>query len=111
MSEPNLTFFILQKVAERSVQHSWSSSAEPSRMVSQPVAATARFHAHQSNRRLAYKWIENPDRITSTSHACNDRIRKPSNLFQRLRSRFLTNHLVKIAHHHRVRMRAQCRAE
>ena len=60
---------------------------------------------------IVQKRVEQSDRIRAAAYACDQQIGQPLFRFQNLRARFDADHAMKIAHHHRIRMRAQHRAK
>ena len=69
------------------------------------------FHADQAH---TVEWnviVENAHRIGAATDACEHRIRLTANHFRHLREAFLADDRIKIAHHHRVRMRSRHRTD
>jgi len=89
--------------------------ARPSIRPPQPCARRVRrascrvpcFDSQQFHVRIVQKCVEQTNRVGSASDACDEQVRQAFFGFQNLRARFDADHAVKIAHHHRVRMRSQ----
>ncbi len=73
-------------------------------MVAEILAAAAGFYADQLHFLVSDKIVENPNCVRASAHARNDRGRQFALDLQYLRSRFMTDHFMEIAHHRRIRM-------
>ena len=80
-------------------------------MFAERVAAPAGFHADQFHRGIRNEGVEEADGIAAAADAGDQRIGQAAFGFENLPARFLADHLVKIAHHHGVRVRAERAAQ
>ena len=55
--------------------------------------------------------VEDAHRVAAAADAGDDRVRQPAELLEALRPRFAADHRLELAHHQRIRMRAEHRAE
>ncbi len=111
MRQRDLAVRILQHVAVGALQHAGSAPAETRGMLAGSVTAAAGFDPYQLHVVIRHERVENSDGVAASAHAGKDRIGQPALRFQNLAARLLADHLLEIAHHHRVRMRAQRRAQ
>src|SRR5207248_8138774 len=84
---------------------------EPSRVLADFVAATARFHAEHFHARILEKCVKKPDRIGTAADARNEQIGEPALGFKNLAARLFANDFMEIAHHLRIGMSAENRSE
>ena len=80
-------------------------------MVALTQAPASSLNAHHLHLGVRDEIIEQPDRVASAAHAGEKVIRQASGGFQNLPARFLADHAMEFAHHHRIRMRPQHGAE
>ena len=66
--------------------------------------AAAGFDSDQAHRFLLEKIKEETDRIRTAAHTRNHLVGQPALAGEELGLRFLADHAVKIAHHHRIRV-------
>ena len=69
-------------------------------------AQTPRLDADHTNRCVVDEWMEQSDGIRPAADAGDERIRQTPGLLQTLRTGFVADDRLKVAHHHRIRMRA-----
>ncbi len=74
-------------------------------------AAASGFHAQHFHVRVIQKRVKQSNRIRAAADAGHQQIRQTLFRFQNLRARFVADHAMKIAHHHRIGMRSQHRAQ
>src|SRR5262249_20755832 len=84
---------------------------ESSRVVTALDAVAAGLDADQTHLRLLEKIEEEPDGVRATADTRDHLVRQPALGREDLLARLLADHAVKIAHHHRIRVRAERRAE
>src|SRR5207244_9477972 len=65
-------------------------------------------HPHMS---ILQEGMQQTDGVAAAADACDEQIRQARFAFENLASRFNPDDALKIAHHHRVRMRAEHRAQ
>src|SRR5689334_11337342 len=114
MSRSYLAVVVLQDVAHRSLQHSGAPAAarvEARRVLAQLVSRAAGFDADHLDGSVAEKWMKQTNRVGAAADTRDQRIRQTTFAFQNLRTRFTSDHTVKIAHHERVRMWTKRAAE
>ena len=80
-------------------------------MFAQLLAAAAGFHADQLHFLVSDELVKDANGIRSAADAGDDRCRQLAFGLENLRSRFAPDHFVKVAHHGRIRMRAQHAAQ
>src|ERR1043165_3010851 len=107
MSRSYLAVVILQNVAHRSLQDSRTSAAarvEARRVLAQLISRAAGFDADHFDCSVSKEWLKHPHRARPTTDTRNQRIRQTTFAFQNLRARFPSDHALKVARHHRIRM-------
>ena len=102
----DLPVIVLQQIGPVAVQHAGSSAGQAGGMLTGLDAVPAGLHADQPHRRIVQERMEQAHRIRSTADARHRGIRQPALGFAQLRLRFLADHRLEVAHHHRIRMRA-----
>ena len=107
MCERDLPVFVLQHEAVGALQHAGGAAAIARGMFADGVAASAGFHAHQRDGAIGQERVEDPDGVGAAAHAGEDGVRQAAFGFQDLAARLFADDFVKIAHHHRIRVRAQ----
>src|SRR5580704_7103783 len=101
MRESNLPIAVLQHVTIRAMQHAWASTRKSRGVFSKLTATPSGFHADQPDRRVGDEVVKDPDGVAASAHACQDAIRQTALGLLYLTLGFLTDDLVKIAHHER----------
>src|SRR5439155_385543 len=91
--------------------HDDHAVAEPRRMLAEIGAAAAGLYADQADRLVLQHLVEESDRIRSAADAGHSDIGQPSRALTELSERLAPDDRLKVAHHHRIRMRAQDGAE
>src|SRR5438046_94393 len=107
MRQSHLSVRVLQKIAEGSLKYTRRAPRESSRVLSQRVAAPTGLHADQSYFLVLQERMKNTNRVAPPADTRKNTIRKPPFLFQNLPPRLNPDHTMKIAHHHRIRVRSQ----
>src|SRR5438093_621965 len=107
----DLAELVLQHNRSRAVQDADRAAAEPRRMLPEIGAAPAGLYADQADRLVLQHLVEESDRIRSAADAGHGGIRQPSSALAELSERLAPDDRLKVAHHHRIRMRAQDGAE
>src|SRR4051794_27160037 len=107
MRQLNLTVFVRQDESLRALENAEPSALKTRCMFSGEDSFAARFDSDHTNGFVVEKWMEKSDRVTPASDAGNEDIRQSSLAFQDLAARFVSDYALKIANHHRIRMRAQ----
>src|SRR5208283_2609201 len=102
--QSNLSFLILQQIAEGAMQYTRSAAAEARRMLPESPAAASGLHANHPHVRFLEERVEQPNRVAAAAHARDQGVGKAPNLSDGLPSHLFADHLMEIAHHHRVRM-------
>src|ERR1051325_9799485 len=101
MCRRHLTVRVLQHIAHRSLQHSRTPAAariKARRVLAQLVSRAAGFDADHLHRRIAEKWMKQPDRVRAAADTRNQSIRKTAFAFENLRTRLASDHALKVAH-------------
>ncbi len=80
-------------------------------MVAQFRASPSSFHAHHLDFPVRDEIIKKADGVAAAAHAGEKRVRQPSNFRPHLAASFLPDYPLKLAHHERIRMRPQHRAQ
>src|ERR1051326_5616959 len=80
-------------------------------MLSKLTAKSARFNTDHAHGSVLKRRVKHADRIRTAAHTGDQTVRQAAFLFQNLRARLASNHTLKVAHHHRIRMRAERAAE
>ena len=75
------------------------------------MPASAAFDADHPHILVVQECVKQSDRIAPAADAGDQRVRQPFLLLQNLPPRLASDHALKIAHHHRIRMRAEHAAE
>src|SRR5262249_10254559 len=101
----SLPVLILQYVAQRAVQDAGLALAQGGGVFAYFGAAAAGFDADQLDVRLADEGIEHASRVAAAADAGDDDVGQPADLLAALLFRFLADDRLKIAYHHRTRVR------
>ena len=80
-------------------------------MLAQLQAAAAGFDADQLDVLVADEGVEHADGVRAPADAGENRIRQAAFALENFGASFVPDHAVKIAHHERIRMRAERRAQ
>src|SRR5579871_837652 len=102
MRQRDLTFGILQKIASRAVQHAGRSAGKSRGMLTKTRAVAAGFHSDEPYGLVANKGVEHADGVAATAHAGKKRIRQATFTLHDFGARFLADHTMKVANHHRI---------
>ena len=73
--------------------------------------ASTRFHPYQAHVRIVHERREDPDRIAAAAHAGYDVVRQAPHPVEKLLAGLATDDGLEVAHHRRVGMRSDDRAE
>ena len=111
MRNRDLSGGILQHVGIGSLQHARRAAAKTRRMFAQLVAAPSGFDADELHFFVLDEVIENADGIRSAADAGDDGSGQFAFGFENLRAGFASDDFVEVAHHGRIRMRAQHAAQ
>src|SRR3989441_13002328 len=87
------------------------SRSKPRRVLAKLRAAPAGFDPNHLHGAVAEKFVEQPDRVRAAAHAGVEMRRQTLLRGENLLARLAPNHALKIAHHRRIGMRAEHRAE
>mmetsp|Transcript_4117 Transcript_4117/g.15030 ORF Transcript_4117/g.15030 Transcript_4117/m.15030 type:complete len:361 (+) Transcript_4117:43-1125(+) len=108
----DLTFVVLNEVGERPVQHTRRTEGQRRRvLLARADAFASRFDANNADGFFVNKVVEQTHGVGTATDARDKDVRQAAPLFHSLRSSFLTNDGVEVAHHHRVRVRTRDRAQ
>src|SRR5215469_16856466 len=107
MRSRDLTVAVLQDIRICALQHSWQAATEARCMLSKFVSASSCLYTDELYFLIANKLVEHSNRIRSPAHTRNQRCRQFAFGFQDLLPRFASDHGMEVAHHSRIRMRAQ----
>src|SRR6266705_6952602 len=111
MGQFDLPFFVGEQKSFRSLQDAEASALKTGRMFTAANAFASGFDANHPNMSILQKGMEQPDGVAPATNACDQQIRKALFALENLPTRFDADDALKIAHHHRVRMRAEHRAQ
>src|SRR6201989_3470891 len=111
MSGRNLPGGILQHIRISSLQNSRRTSAEARGMFTQMRAAPARLHTDELYLLVFYELVKDADGVRSPANTGDDCLRKFAFGLKNLHPGLASSNFVKIAHHGRIRMRAQHTAQ
>src|SRR5438477_4952804 len=111
MGEFDLAFFVGQQKSFRSLEHTKPSALKPRGVFATSNAFATRLDADHPYLSIFEEWMKQTDGIAAAADARHQQIRLPSLAFEDLAARFNTDDALKIAHHHRVRVRAEDRAQ
>src|SRR5207245_6263906 len=81
------------------------AAQDGSRMLAGPKSAHGCLNAEHSYFRISNEGIKQPHRVASAADASDEIIRQPPLLLENLQTRFLSDHRLKVTHHHRIGMR------
>src|ERR1700738_1243784 len=110
MAFDGLPVLTLQQVGERSLEGAGRATCERRGVPAGFDTITRRLETHQANARIIDESVEDPDRICPSAHAGSHGVRQSTCLRHDLRARLQTDHALKVADHHRERMRTRRRA-
>src|SRR5262245_2130217 len=102
----DLPIFIGEQPSLGALQHAEFSALETGCVTSWDNSFATGLHADHAHTLVGEKRIEKPDRITSTAYAGDEKIGQPFLALEHLPTRLVADDAVKIADHHRVRVRA-----
>ena len=111
MRQLDLPVFVREQESLRALQHAEPAALKTRRVSAAANSFAARFHADHAHRRVVEKRMKKTDRVAPAADAGDEHIRQTLFAFQNLPARFDPDHAMKIAHHHRIRMRAERGAE
>ena len=111
MRRQNVAGLVLQHQAARAVQHAGRAAGESRGVIAGRDAAAAGLDADQSHALVVDERVEDAHRIAAAADAGDDEIGQAAGRVQNLRARLLADHRLELAHHQRIRMRAEHRAE
>ena len=97
----------MQDIRLTALQHTQFTPFKPSSVISSRDASTTGFDADHAHRFVFQKIEAEPDRVGAAAHTGDHLVRQTAFAFEQLFLRLLPNHAVEIAHHHRIRVRAQ----
>lgn len=98
---------VLQEVAPRALQDTWTSTREPRRVTPRHDAVAARFNADQPHLGVVDERIEHADRVAAAPDAGHDGRRQTAWVRTELLPGLGPDHRLELANHQRVWMRAQ----
>src|SRR5450631_300089 len=107
----DLTRSVLQDVRISSLQNARRTAAETSRVLAQSFAESAGFHSDEFDFFVFEEVVENADGIRSSADAGDDGVGKFAFGFADLDACFASDDAMEVAHHGRIRMRAEHAAE
>ena len=112
MRELNLPVLVGEQERLRALEHAEPSAEEPRRVfLARPDALAARLDADHPHVLVLEERMEQPDGVAAAADARDEQIRQTAFAFEHLAAGLVADDAVKIAHHHRVRMRAERAAE
>ena len=93
------------------MQHARPPACKARRVLAEVRAAPAGLDAEHLHAGVGEKVVEQPDGVAAAAHAGHQIIGQPPRLRQNLGTRLAADHAMELAHHHRVGMRAEHRAQ
>src|SRR5438552_3118689 len=111
MGQFDLAFFVGQQKSFGALENAKSPTLKSSSMFSAPNSLAAGFDADHAYISILQKRVEQSDRVAAAANAGDKQIGQLLRAFEDLTARFNTDNALKIAHHHRVGMRAKDRSQ
>src|SRR5947199_368028 len=106
MGFPDLPSVVLKHIALTSMEYTDIAAQDGSRMLAGPKSASGCLNAEHSYFWISNEGIKQPHGVASAADASDEIIRQPSLLLENLPTCFLSDHRLKVTHHHRIGMRA-----
>ncbi len=103
--------FVLQQQAASAMQHAGHAPGKSRGVFAVANAAPSRLNTDQVHTGVRDKGVEDPHRVTATTHAGHDGIGQTTGVPQHLRAGLGPDHRLKLAHHQRVWMRPKDRPQ
>src|SRR2546430_9196216 len=111
MGQFDLAFVVGEQESFRSLEHAEASALETGCMFAAANAFAAGFDADHPNISVLQEWMEQSDRVAAAADAGDEQIRQALFAFENLAACFNADDALKIADHHRVRVRTKNRAQ
>ena len=111
MRQLDVPVLVLQHERPRALQHARAAAGESRGVAATPDRLAPGLDANQPHVAIADERIEDPHGVTAAADAGHDRGRQPAGELEDLRARFAADHRLELAHHQRVRMWTEHRAE
>ena len=111
MRQLDIARVVLQDERARPLQHAGAAAGEAGGVAARRDRLAAGFDANQPHARVVEESVEDPDGVAAAADAGDDDVGQPSRLVENLRARLASDHRLELAHHQRVRMRAERRAK
>src|SRR5713101_7336547 len=111
MGQFDLALFVCKQKSFCSLQHAEPSALESRRVFAAANAFATGFDADHSYLSIFEKGMKQADGVAPAADAGHKQIGKTFLALENLTARFDADHALKIAHHHRVRMRAERRPQ
>ena len=102
---------VLEHEAARALQDAGTAAGEARRVLAGADAVAAGLDADQPRRRIADERVEDAHRVAAAADAGDDGVGQRAELLEALRACLAADHRLELAHHQRIRMRSEHRAE
>src|ERR1700730_3299146 len=107
VSQFDLTFLIGEEKCFRSLQHTESAALKTRGVFTAANSFAAAFDADHSHILILKEWVKETDCVAAAAHAGDQQIRQSFFALENLAARLNANDALEVAHHHRVRVRAE----
>ena len=111
MRRLDVAVLVLQHERARALQHAGDAAREARGVTARRDRLAAGLDADQPHLRVVDERIEDADRVAAAADARDHRVRQAPGLLEDLRARLAADHRLELAHHQRIRMRAERRPE
>src|SRR6267143_4560900 len=107
MGQFDLPFLVREKKSFGALQHAEAPGLETRGMLTATNSFAASFNADHPHISILEKGMEQADGVAAAADARDEQVRQALFAFENLAARFNADDALKIAYHHRVRVRAQ----